>query len=372
MPTLFEATTINGLSLKNRFVRSATHEAKAGGDGEVTDRLIDYLVALARGGVGLIITGHASVCPEGQASPHQLGIYDDSHIRGLRRLTTALHDNGGVCAAQLAHAGLRGIGGDNHPALGPAAVTDRGKRNAAAMNEADLRRTVAAFAAAAGRAREAGFDAVQIHAAHGYLLSQFLSPHYNTRDDDYGGPLANRARLLCEVYAAIRKEVGPSFPVLLKINAEDFLENGLTADESLAACRLLADQGIDAVEMSGGTIDSGKNTPWRLGTAKEVEREVYYRRQAAAFKKDCGVPLILVGGFLSFASADEAVRSGLTDYVALSRPLIREPDLIARWAAGDTRKAECSSCNRCFATNLSKEGLFCAGTRTRPSVPWQE
>ncbi len=181
------------------------------------------------------------------------------------------------------------------------------------MTADDIKRTVKAFGEAAERAVESGFDAIEIHAAHGYMLSQFLSPYYNKRNDDYGGSIENSARLLVEVYTEIRQRVGTSFPIMAKINSEDFLKGGLTVEEMIK------------------------------------------------------IPLILVGGFLSFNIAEDVVTSGLADYVALSRPLIREPHLVKRWAGGDRRKASCISCNKCFTTFFMEEGLHCVAAKRKKS-----
>jgi len=351
------------MKIKNRFVRSATYEAMAEPDGTVKDQLLDCMAALVRGEIGLIITGHAHVAMEGQAGPRQMGIYSDAMIDGLKRLTSVVHENGGVVAAQLAHAGKNGIGKGAFAALGPSDVVESGVKKASAMTVDDIRRTVIAFGDAAERAVKSGFDAVEIHSAHGYLLSQFLSPYYNRRDDAYGGALENRAKLLLDVYNEIRRRVGTSFPVMVKINAEDFLEGGLTVEEMLKVAHMLEDRGMDAIEMSGGTFESGKLIPSRAGTSKSEDREVYYRVAAKAYKKEIGIPLILVGGFLSFSMAEDVVASGTADYVALSRPLIREPGLVKRWAGGDRKKASCISCNKCFATLSTEEALHCAAEK---------
>ncbi len=363
MPQLFEPTAINGMVLKNRFIRSATYEAMAGSDGTVREQLLEYMAELTRGQVGLIISGHAYVNRAGQAGPRQLGIHSEAMVQGLKRFTSVIHDHGGVVAVQLAHAGKRGIGTGEHGAVGPSDVIEEGVKTASAMDTDTIRKTIIAFGEAAQRAVAAGFDAIQIHAAHGYMLSQFLSPSFNTREDAYGGSLENRARLLLEVYQEIRHRVGEHFPLLVKINAEDFLEGGLTVAEMVQVSRMLADGGLDAIEMSGGTFESGRSTPSRVGTAKSAEREVYYRTAAAAFRQEVKIPLILVGGFLSYPSAEEVVQSRLADYVALSRPLIREPQLVQRWRDGQRSKASCISCNRCFATLATKEGLHCAAEK---------
>ena len=363
MTELFETTELNGMKIKNRFVRSATYEAMAELDGTVKDQLVAYMDDLSRAEVGLIISGHAHVIMEGQAGPRQMGIYSDAMIDGLKRITSIVHQNGGVIAVQLAHAGQKGIAGADYAALGPSAILKDDVTKCAEMTEGDIKRTISAFGDAAERAIKSGFDAIQIHSAHGYLLSQFLSPHYNKRKDNYGGNLENRARLLLEVYKEIRQRVGESFPVMIKINSEDFLKNGFTLEEMIEVAQMLEEHGMDAIEMSGGTFESGKLIPSRVGTSKSTEREVYYRKAAEAFKKKIKIPLILVGGFLSFDIAEEAVASGLADYVALSRPLIREPQLISRWAGGDRSKATCISCNKCFRTLYKEEALHCAAEK---------
>lgn len=363
MARLFEQTVINGMKVQNRFVRSATYEAMAGVDGTVKDQLLDCMEELSRGDVGLIITGHTHVAREGQAGARQMGIFSDALIDGLKRLTSAVHENGGVVAAQLAHAGKRGIGTEEYGPLGPSDTFEDGIKKSSSMTVDDIKRTTKAFGDAAERAVVSGFDAIQIHAAHGYLLSQFLSPNFNERNDNYGGSLENRSRFLAEVYEEIRKRVGRSFPVMVKINSEDFLQGGFTVEEVVKVAHMLEKRGMDAIEMSGGTFQSGECIPSRVGTSKSEEREVYYREAAEAFKKEIGIPLILVGGFLSFNVVEEAVTSGLADYIAVSRPLIREPRLVKRWASGDRTKASCISCNKCFPTLLTEEALHCAAKR---------
>jgi 2,4-dienoyl-CoA reductase-like NADH-dependent reductase (Old Yellow Enzyme family) len=317
------------------------------------------MAELTRGDVGLIITGHAHVNMEGQAGARQMGVYSDDMIDGLKRVSSTVHENGGVVAIQLAHAGNRGKGKDEYPALGPSDLFIEGVKRSSAMTIGDIKRTVKAFGDAAERSVKAGFDAIQIHSAHGYLLSQFLSPYYNKRNDGYGGNLENRAKLLLEVYEEIRKRVGKAFPVMIKINSEDFLEGGMTVNEMVKVAHMLEDHGMDALEMSGGTFESGKLIPSRVGTSKSEKREVYYRKAAEAFKREIKIPLLLVGGFLSFDVAEEIINSRLADYVSLSRPLIREPHLIARWVSGDRRKASCISCNKCFSTLFMEESLHC-------------
>ena len=359
MSKMFEAGEINGMKLSNRFVRSATWEAMATDAGECTAGLIDLMAGLAKGGVGLIISGHTYVSPQGKAGPKQLGVYKDELVAGLQEMTTAVHENGGKITMQLAHAGiiaaseLTGI-----PPLAPSNLEGLFESAHKEMSATDIQEIVAAFAAGAERAQRAGFDGVQIHAAHGYLLSQFLSPYFNRRQDDYGGSIQNRARALLEVVRAVRSRVGDGYPVLVKMNCRDFHENGLSLDDSIRAGIMLAEEGIDAIELSGGNRLSGKLGPARVGI-KSPDRETYFQKEAAAFKKDINVPLILVGGNRSFDLTERLVLEGHADYISMCRPLIREPDLINRWKAGDRSKATCASDNMCFGPARKGQGIYC-------------
>jgi 2,4-dienoyl-CoA reductase-like NADH-dependent reductase (Old Yellow Enzyme family) len=364
MGKLFENSFIGGLELKNRFVRSATWEGMADQDGNPTPKLMKTMTALAAGGVGLIITSHAFVSPEGRATPWQLAIEKDERIDGLRKMTDAVHAAGGRIAVQLAHAGTfaaAALSGMPRLVVSPAEGSDPSPQKE--MDGKDIKAVIAAYAAAAGRAKAAGFDGLQIHSAHGYLLSQFLSPAFNQRQDEYGGDIGNRSRIHREICHAIREMVGKDFPLLIKINGRDFIENGLTADDAALAVRLLAAAGVDAVELSGGTIVSGKLSPSR-SRINAPEREAYFREEAQKLREAVNLPLILVGGNRSFEVADLLVADGTADYISMSRPLIREPELIRRWQEGDLRKAECISDNLCFAPALEGRGVYCV-TRER-------
>ena len=359
MNPLFETTSINTMKLANRFVRSATWEAMATGSGQCTPQLIDLMAALARGRVGLIVSSHSYVCPEGKAGPGQLGVYDDELIPGLRKMTAAVHENGGKIVMQLAHAGIVAspLAADPGP-LGPSPLKDAGKQVGREMSPGDIRTVIETFGAAAGRAKNAGFDGVQIHAAHGYLLSQFLSPLFNRRKDQWGGAITNRARLLLEVLQAIRKTVGGNYPVLVKMNCQDFNEGGLSLDDAIRTTVLLAEQGIDAIEISGGNHQAGKLGPVRTGI-NSAEKEAYFQNEARALKAKLKVPLMLVGGIRSLPVAERLIRQGVADYLCLSRPLIREPNLISRWQSGDRKKAACVSDNLCFIPARKGQGIYC-------------
>jgi 2,4-dienoyl-CoA reductase-like NADH-dependent reductase (Old Yellow Enzyme family) len=359
MSRLFAVSAINGMRLNNRFMRAATWEGLATAEGAVTPRLIEMMVSLARGGVGLIISSHSYVSPEGQGTPWQLGVYTDEHVSGLQRMTGAVHQNGGKIMLQLAHAGqyaeeaLTGL-----PVLAVSEPGDCAGKNMKVLTGEDMQRLVACYAQGARRARDAGFDGVEIHAAHGYLLSQFLSPAYNRRQDGYGKAVENRARIHLEIYHAVREVVGKDFPLFIKMNCSDFIDNGLTIDDSLRAAKLFADAGFDAIEVSGGIIRTGKLAPSRPGV-NSVDKEAYFKDFCRRFKEEINVPLILVGGVRSFEVAEAIITGGIADYISMSRPLIREPDLILRWEKGDLRKAECKSDNLCFNPGFAGKGISC-------------
>jgi 2,4-dienoyl-CoA reductase-like NADH-dependent reductase (Old Yellow Enzyme family) len=361
MAKLFETTQIKGITLANRFVRSATWEGMAADDGSCTPKLIELMKRLAERGVGLIITGLAFVTKEGQAAPWQIGAACDNFLPGLKEMTDAVHRANGKIALQIAHGGCYSATQlTGQEALAPSANESDAFPRCREMTIAEIGRVVAAFGESALLAKKAGFDAVQIHAAHGYLLSQFLSPFFNKRKDAYGGSIENRARIVLETLQSVRQAVGDEYPVLIKINSEDFVAGGLTVDEMLFVAGQLARGGIDAIEMSGGTVyASGAFSAIRTGAFDTPEKEVFYREAATRYKAKISVPLMLVGGIRSFEVAEKLVNDGLADYISLSRPLIREPALVNRWKSGDLRRATCISDNACFGPTLKGEGLQC-------------
>jgi 2,4-dienoyl-CoA reductase-like NADH-dependent reductase (Old Yellow Enzyme family) len=340
MSLLFEKTCINRLTLDNRVVRSATWAGMADDGGGVTPKLLKLIGDLADGGVGLIITGHAYVHPNGIHSHGQLGIDRDLLIPGLKQMTRLVHEKKGAIVVQLGYGG-----------------SYLSQSRVANMSTGELRGIIEAFALAADRARRAEFDGVQILAAHGFLLSQFLCPRYNPRQDRYGGSLENRARILLEVLSAVRETVGSEFPVLVKINASDGVENGMTLQESVAVAVMLQDAGVDGIELSGGLLNVANLMEGGYG---EEENKAYFEDEAIAYKRSIQVPLILVGGIRSYAKAESLVSSGTADYIALCRPLICEPGLVARWKSGNTEKASCISCNNCVQEAIKGSGIACA------------
>lgn len=358
---LFDTRLFKSMHMRNRIVRSATWEGMAGEHGTCTPELVEMMRDLAVGGVGLIISGHMYVSSEGQASLKQLGIHKDELVTGLSVMVKAVHEEGGAIAAQLAHGGCHGafrISGLE--TIGPSVPDEVNGFSCREMTYEDIQKTVRSFGDAARRAENAGFDAVQIHSAHGYLLSQFLSPYYNKRNDIYGGDLANRARFLIEVVKTVKINTSDDFPVLVKINSDDYLEGGFSVDEMIRVSKMLQEAGVDAVEMSGGTVNEGSRYKFsRTLTRESEDDEVYYREAAKRYKEVCSVPLILVGGIRSYNVSEELLSTGTCDLIAMSRPFIREPHLITRWGSGDTRPARCISCNACFRPARQGKGLYC-------------
>ncbi len=360
MATLFDQTTINGTTLQNRLVRSATWEGMCDRDGRPTEKLINYYRNLAQGGIGLIITGYTFVRPEGKQMPGKMGIHTDDFAGDYRKMISTIDDAGGKVAVQLVHAGGQT---DTKNAgcqpLAPSAVkVDQFPEMPAELTKDEVSNIVTAFGEAARRAKAWRFDAIELHGAHGYLINQFLSPLTNRRTDEYGGSIENRSRFLLEVYRKVRETVGANYPVLIKLNAGDNLDGGLEIDDALYVARELADAGIDAIEVSAGTPASGEKGPARRQIDKP-EKEAYHLELAQRIKKAASCPVIVVGGFRSYEIAEKAIEHDGMDYIAMARPLIREPGLAKRWLEGDRSPAKCISCNGCFKPGLVEGGIYC-------------
>jgi len=294
-----------------------------------------------------------------RAGPWQLGVYSDALIPGLEAMVKAVHENGGKIVMQLAHAGFFANAKlTGRAPMAPSNVEEFAKSPRREMTVEDIRNVAKSYGAAAKRAQNAGFDGVQIHAAHGYLLSQFLSPAFNRRRDEFGGEIEHRAKALVEVLRQIRQTAGRDYPVMVKMNCRDFIESGLELEDSLKVGDMLVSEGIDAIELSGGVLIGGKLSPSRMGIKSE-EKEAYFQNDARAFKKNVNAPLILVGGNRSFEVAERLINQGVADYISMSRPFIREPGLINRWKAGDLRRAACVSDNQCFVPARNGQGIYC-------------
>ncbi len=353
MSKLFEEMRIGTLRARNRLVRAATYEALATDDGHMTPELRAICEELAEGGVGTIIMGYAFVTRDEQPNARMLGIYDDTFIPEYRSLVEAVHEHGAAIISQIVYGGSAARLNPPSPRiLGPSAVANP-KTGIVPIEatESDLRQLEEAFAAAAVRAQKAGFDGVELHAAHGYFLSQFLNPLLNHRTDRYGGSLENRARIVTETLDAIRNATGPDFPVLVKLNSSDGVEGGLVEDDSLMAAQLFAAHGAAAIEVSG---------PWRTCRIRDFADEPFFapyacrlvRKLAEAFSTDHGeVPaVILTGGNRSPEVMERlACENGIAGF-GLCRPLICEPDLPNRWAHDSHTTLRCIACNKCGST----------------------
>lgn len=349
MRSLFDQTKLAGLNLKNRFVRSATRDGFADDQGHMTKELLKIYEELAKGGVGTIITGHAYVTDMEQSKqPRQMGIYDDSFIEDYKELVQTIHAYDANIILQISCVGSQTIASAGERLIwGPSPVEDlASKITPKEMTKKDILFLQNAFADAAFRAKKAGFDGVQIHAAHGYVLTKFLTPYYNRRTDEYGGGIEKRATIVFETYSAIREKVGWKYPVIIKINSEDYMDQGMTFAECKYVCRKLAELGIHAIEVSGGSFSSRPNE----GAVRKIKKEQdpYFKYYAVELAKDVDVPVILVGGNRDYNSMNDILNSTNIGYFSLSRPLLCENDLINRWKSGDTKHAKCVSCNKCL------------------------
>lgn len=355
MSNPFTPLTVNQLVIKNRFARSSTHEGLADNEtGEIGSRIKEVLVELAQNEIGLIFTGHAYVSIEGKAGPNQFAADSDIALESAKDVLEQIRSLGSKTILQLAHAGGYAPFG---VAVSPSSFTVN-DRTSQELTIPQIKEIVNKFAQAALRAYKVGFDGVQIHAAHGYLLSQFLSSHYNKRIDEYGGSAENRARIVREILTAIRQVVPRDFPVLIKINSDNFLPDGYA--ESVPKTLLsLQELGLDGVELSGGVPD----TPVKLGSARPINLNesdpAYYETQAKAIKSVLDIPIILTGGVRYLSKVEELIANGVCDMVSLSRPLIREPNLVKRWHDGDLSRPKCINCNGCFKPVITARGFYC-------------
>ena len=389
---IFTPFNLKSVTLKNRIVKSATLENMATPEGLPTDETRRFYERLARGGAGLIITGFAYVNESGQSFPLQNGIHKDKVVAEWQRITDAVHELDGKIAMQIVHGGRqiksKALGG--RKSLAPSAIPDLVYFSIPKpMTEAEILETIQDFGNAAARVKEAGFDAVQIHGAHGYLISSFLSPLTNRRRDTWGGDFEHRFRFLAEAYIAVRRAVGPDFPVLYKLNVKDFIPFGATPQDCFAAAKRLAELGLDAVEISGGINemllammrgDSCADIIARdrsalakfyfklvLGAEKLFLpfHEAYFLSYAENLRPLLTIPLILVGGIRSPETVDKVIESGSADLVSMARPLVREPGLPNKWLKGDRQPAQCVSCNRCLGEIEQGNKLKCYYTKKK-------
>jgi 2,4-dienoyl-CoA reductase-like NADH-dependent reductase (Old Yellow Enzyme family) len=355
--------SLGPLITRNRLIRAGTSETMAAPDGAVTDQLIRLYEMLAANEVGAIFTGHLYCHPRGQYARRQTGVYDDRLIPGLRRLTDAVHRAGGLVLGQVAHAGSQSRVASVAtvaPSAVPNALTGRPVPAAGAD---EIQEAVAAFADGAGRVVAAGFDGVHIHGANGYLISEFLSPLTNRRDDDWGGDVTRRARFALEVVKAVRAVVPPDKALTMKLGMVDAPPGGLDVEESARVAALLVASGLDALEISCGVMVAASDSARRYVAVdrrraaedllfhrllSDPAQEAYFMPWLTRVRREVDTTLVAVGGMRRPATMNALVASGQADFVAMARPFIREPSLARKIADGRTRRVDCTSCNICL------------------------
>lgn len=318
MTGFFAPAVLGGIRVRNHFIRSATMEGEAAEDGRPTQAIADLYTGLADEGVGTIITSYIFIADYEQPQPGEMGIYRDDLIPDYRVLANLVHRHGGRIVMQLVHGSSVS---QAHPwsavVLGPSAIANPDSGIIPKeMTPEDIRHVEGLFADAAGRAKEAGFDGVEIHAAHGYLLSQFMSPLLNHRRDAYGGTVENRYRMVHEVYQAVRERVGTEYPVWIKMNSSDEIPGGLSAEDFLWMGKQLDAEGIDAIEVSGGR--------WYAHPGRD---RLYYLDAAAGLQKEISANVILTGGIRDRADLEKAASRGVYFY-GFARPFLMRPDFL--------------------------------------------
>jgi 2,4-dienoyl-CoA reductase-like NADH-dependent reductase (Old Yellow Enzyme family) len=360
---LFRPGRIGPVETANRIVRAGTSETAAGVSGEITNELVDIYESLARNQVGLILSGHMFCHARGRYAGRQVGIHDDAMLPGLTRLTGAVHRHGRKVFAQLAHAGSQSRVEGNRP-VAPSPIPNAltGRVVDAASGE-EIEEVIAAFAAGAARAVAAGFDGVHIHAANGYLISEFSSPLTNRRTDRWGGSPEARDTFALEVLKAVRAVVPASMAVTVKLGLEDAVPGGMKLAEGVRRGEVLAAAGADAFEVSCNAMKLPSDSARQyvgVGPSRALGdlllhrlfsrpyREAYFLESARQLRTRVCTPIILVGGLRSRLTMERILESGDADFIAMARPFIREPDLVLKLAAGTRESAACTSCNLCL------------------------
>ena len=389
MPTLFEPAPLGPLTLRNRVIKAATFEGVTP-DGLVTDDLVEFHRRVAAGGAALTTVAYLAVAPEGRTHAECI-LVRDAAVPGLRRLTDAVHAEGALASAQIGHAGpVANAASNKTQSIAPGRMFNPlGMRRTRAATEADIARITADYERTARLCVDAGFDALEIHLGHNYLLSAFLSPKFNPRDDRWGGSLENRARFARQVVLAVRQAVGDQVAVTAKLNMVDGFRGGLGIEESIRVAQwLAADGALDALELTGGSSlanpmflfkgaapvkEFGATLPWYLRTGfrlvgKKFLRsypyeEAYFLPLARQVHDVVSLPLILLGGISTLDTAEAAIAEGFA-FVAMGRALLHDPDLIRKFEAGTATTSGCIHCNRCMPTIYT--GTRCPLVDPRP------
>lgn len=392
MNDIFEPVDLGPITLRNRVIKAATFEGRTP-DALVTDELIEFHREIAAGGVGMSTIAYCAVAPGGRTDRHQIWMRPEA-VPGLRRLTDAIHAEGAKVSAQIGHAGpVANAASNRAPALAPTRLwSPLSMKMMRSPSVAEIQDLVAAHVRAVLLAEEAGFDAVELHFGHNYLVSSFLSPLLNRRKDGYGGPLANRARLAREIALAVREAVGGRLAILAKLNMEDGVRGGFSLAESLrVASWLEADGGLDALELTAGSSllnpmllfhgDAPRKAfaetlpaPTRLGfkvVGRAFLREypyhgTYLLERARQFRRELSMPLVLLGGVTDLEDMRRARREGF-EFVAMGRALLREPDLLQRIRSESDTRSACIHCNACMPSIYT--GTRCVLRLAGPAVP---
>jgi len=361
---------IGPIKIKNRLVRSATYDGMAN-KGMVTEKQLKLYKYLAEGGIGLIITGYAYVQKSGQGGENALAINDDRFIPDLRKIVDTVHKYGNDCKilCQLNHCGRQSV--YLSETFAPSAILEKAtNKMPKKMSIKEIEDTIEAFAQASRRAKKAGFDGIQLHGAHGWLISEFLSPYTNKRRDLYGGSLDHRLNFIKDIYERSIELVGKNYPIMIKINGSDFLEGGITMKESRINAQKLEKIGFDALEISGGMWEVRTRNKKELGWIPSLLPEsrtrigirntpAYNLPYAKAIKSLVDIPVGVVGGINSIDLCEKIIKEDSADFISLCSPLIREPNLPNRWFNGiGSKKVKCEYCNGCLST-LSTTGLRC-------------
>jgi 2,4-dienoyl-CoA reductase-like NADH-dependent reductase (Old Yellow Enzyme family) len=374
---LGQAGLIGDIRLPNRLIRSGTSESMGSSTGVVDGRFEALHADLARGGVGLQFTGHLFVEGRGRYDPVQGGIHTDETVGPLQKATEAVHRAGGRIFAQLGHAGSQSVIPDEQP-LSPSDVTNvMHGRSVQAASGSEIEKTLTCYHEAARRTARAGFDGIHIHAANGYLISQFRSPLTNLRDDEWGGDAERRERFPIEVIRAIRAAIPSNMPITMKVGVRDITSHplALTREQSVAGIRKLIAAGLDGVEVSSNLMSDYVSGSIRLYVAVDRKRafadllyhrllyahgedEAYFLEDAKALRPHTELPIILVGGLRRADTMAGIIESGVADFISMARPFIRQPDLARCLLSGQQEIADCVSCNICLKYD-GKDGLRC-------------
>jgi 2,4-dienoyl-CoA reductase-like NADH-dependent reductase (Old Yellow Enzyme family) len=369
----FAGASLGPVRLRNRFVKAATFEGMTE-RGLATDGLVEFHRTVAAGGVGMSTVAYCAVSREGRGAPNQIVVREEA-VPGLRRVVDAIHEEGAAAAVQLGHAGPVGAAAGS-PGLSPSPMLSLvAMRRTRAATEADLTQVIRDFDRAAALVVEAGFDSIELHFGHHYLVSAFHSPRWNRRKDDWGGSVENRARLGRQIARSVRATVGRSVAVTAKLNMDDGVKGGLGVEEAVAIGRLLQEDGaLDALELTGGGSfanpmylfrgeapirELAAAMPKAIGLGMRVfgkrflpsypYEEAYFLPQARRFRAELDLPLILLGGISRLKTVRTAMAEGF-QLVAMARALLREPGLVDSWRAGRAGDSACDHSNRCMAT----------------------